>query len=154
MRELRERLESSLFTLELGLGLLVFLPLAALLLAESTHLPTGRLFTDMGLWTLALLLLAWLLVRLARHLRRRFVGEVAPTEPVTRQDLLGYAVSVLIGPMLLVWFVPRLLELHPESISELFHELRLRWVDGFLIVIGLWLCLRPLLAFFNYITRR
>jgi len=154
MRELRKRLESSLFTLELGLGLLVFLPLAALLLAQSTHLPTNRLFADMGLWTLALLVGAWLLVRLARHLRRRLVGDLAPSEPVTGQDLLGYAVSLLIGPMLLVWFVPRLLELHPESISELFHELRLRWVDGFLIVIGLWLCLRPLLAFFNYITRR
>lgn len=154
MRELRERLHSGLFTLELGLGLLVFLPLAALLLAEGTHLPTSRLFVDMGLWTLALLLSAWLLVRLARQLRRRFVGEALPSQPVSGQDLLGYAVSLLIGPMLLHWFAPRLLELHPDSVSELLHELRLRWVDGFLIVIGLWLCLRPLLAFFNYITRR
>lgn len=154
MRELRKRLESSLFTLEMGLGLLVFLPLAALLLAESTHLPTNRLFSDMGLWTLALLLLAWLLVRLARHLRQRFVGAVTPTEPVTGQDLLGHAVSLLIGPMLLHWFAPRLLELHPESVGELLHELRLRWVDGFLILVGAWLCLRPVLAFFNYITRR
>lgn len=154
MRELRKRLESSLFTLEMGLGLLVFLPLAALLLAEGTRLPTNRLFADMGLWTLVLLFLAWLLVRLARHLRRRFVGEAAPSQPVSGQDLLGHAVSLLIGPMLLHWFAPRLLELHPDSVSELLHELRLRWVDGFLIAIGLWLCLRPVLAFFNFTTRR
>jgi len=55
--------------------------------------------------------------------------------------------------MLIGWFVPRLLELHPESLGELARELRIRWVDGLLAGIGGWLALRPLWALVNYVMR-
>lgn len=154
LRTLRKRLDSGLLSVQLGLGLLVFLPVAALLLAEGSHLPTGRLFSDMALWILAMGLLAWLLLRLARYLRRLSVGEQPPTQPVTGQDLLGHAVCLLLGPMLLHWFLPRLLELPTDSLAELSRELRLRWIDVLLVALGIWLCLRPVVAFFRYTTRR
>lgn len=154
LRALRERLDSGLISLQLGLGLLLFLPVAALLLAEGSRLPSGRLFVDMAAWSAAIATLAWLLLRLATYLRKRWVGDQPPAERVTGQDLLAHAVCLLLGPMLLHWFLPRLTELHPESLAELWHELRLRWVDGLLVAVGAWLCLRPVIAFFHYTTRR
>lgn len=153
LRPLRERLESAMLSVQLWLGLLVFLPVAALLLASGTELPTGKLFADLLIWGLGLLLCGWLLLRLAPVLRRRHIGDVPPRQPVTRQDVLAHAVCLLIGPMLLFWFAPRLLELHPASLDELLFELRRRWIDGLLVSIGAWLVLRPCVALFNYITR-
>ncbi|MBL9005271.1 MAG: hypothetical protein JNJ46_13540 [Myxococcales bacterium] len=153
LRPLRERLESAMLSVQLWLGLLVFLPVAALLLASGTELPTGKLFADLLIWGLGLLFCGWLLLRLAPVLRRRHIGDMPPRQPVTRQDVLVHAVCLLIGPMLLFWFVPRLLELHPESLGELLSELRRRWADGLLVGIGAWLSLRPCIALFNYITR-
>lgn len=154
LRTLRKRLDSGLLSVQLGLGLLVFLPLAALILAESSRFPTGRLFSDMGLWLLAMGLLAWLILRLARYLRRLSIGEQPPLQPVTGQDLLGHALCLLLGPMLLHWFLPRLLELPTDSLAELSRELRLRWIDVPLVALGIGLCLRPVVAFFRYTTRR
>jgi hypothetical protein len=153
LRSLRERLESALLSAQLVLGLALFFPLAAALLATATERPTGKLSVDILIRALGQGLGGALLLRLARALRRRHVGDVPPREPVTRQDVLFHAVSLLIGPMLLFWFVPRLLELHPESLGELIFELRRRWVDGLLVGIGAWLSLRPLAALVNYITR-
>lgn len=154
LRALRERLDSGLLTLQLVLGLVVFLPVAALVLAESTRLPTGRLFVDMAAWGGGIALTVGLLVRLARLLRRRLVGDQPPAEPMTGQDLMGHVFCVLVGPMLIHWFGPRLWELHPSSLAELWHELGMRWVAGVLALLGVWLCARPLLAFYRYITRR
>ena len=153
LRTLRERLESALISIQLWLGVIVFLPLAAVLLATATERPTGSWLLDLLLWIVGLVLGGWLLLRLAQVLRRRHIGNLTPREPVTQQDVLAHAVSLLIGPMLIYWFVPRLLELHPESLSELVRELRMRWVDGLLAGIGVWLALRPLWALVNYVTR-
>lgn len=153
LRTLRQHLESALISIQLWLGVIVFLPLAAVLLATATERPTGRLLPDLLLWIFGLVLGGWLLLRLARVLRRRHVGDLPPREPVTQQDVLAHAVSLLLGPMLIGWFVPRLLELHPESLGELARELRIRWVDGLLAGIGGWLALRPLWALANYVMR-
>lgn len=153
LRAVRERLESAMTSFQLWLGLIVFLPLAAVMLATATGLPTGRLLFDLLVWGGALGGSGWLLLRVAQVLRRRHVGDLPPREPMTRQDVLAHAVSLLIGPMLLYWFVPRLLEVRPESVQELWHEARARWVDALLAGIGGWLSLRPLVAWVHYIMR-
>lgn len=153
LRAVRERMESALTSVQLWLGLVVLLPLAAVMLAMATELPTGRLLFDLLVWGAALGGGGRLLLHAANVLRRRHVGDVPPSEPVTRQDVLAHAVSLLIGPMLLYVFVPRLLEVHPDSVQELWHEARARWVDALLAGIGAWLSLRPFVALFNYITR-
>ncbi len=54
IRELHDRLESTMTTVLLWLGVVVFLPLAGGMLAGGSQLPTGRLFTDAFLWSAAL----------------------------------------------------------------------------------------------------
>lgn len=153
-QKLRGRVEDGLTTAQFSIGLFVFLFVAVLMLSVETHRPTGSLFLDMLLWLFALLLTGWGVLRLARYLRQRAFGDEPPSHPVTTQDLLGHCVSVLAGPMLLIWFIPRLAELRPESAQELLQELRMRWVDALLVGIGVLLCVWPLRAFIRYVTRR
>lgn len=153
-RQLRGRLEDRLTTVQFSFGLIVFLFVAVLMLSVETRLPTGSLFLDMLLWLAALLLTGWSVLRLARYLRHRSFGDEPPSHPVTTQDLLGHFVSALAGPMLLIWFIPRIAELRPETLQELLHELRIRWVDLLLVGIGVLLCVLPVRALIRYVTRR
>ena len=154
IRRVHDRLESMMTTMFLWFAVVVFLPLAGGMLAGGSQLPTGRLFTDAFVWSAALVI-AWLASwRLARWLRVRTLGDVSPREPITRNDQLGAALLLLIGPLLLYWFLPRLLELHPDSAVELVHELRIRWVDLMLVAFGVGSLLHPLWSAINYITRR
>lgn len=154
IRELHDRLESTMTTVLLWLGVVVFLPLAGGMLAGGSQFPTGRLFTDGFLWSAALVC-AWLASwRLARWLRERTLGDAPPREPITQNDKLGAALLLLIGPLLLYWFLPRVLELHPDSLTELLHELRIRWVDLLLVGFGIGAVLHPVWNAINYTMRR
>ncbi len=152
-RTLPQRIDDKLTTLLFGIGLPLFLFVASLMLATATDLPTGGLFADMGLWAAALCLSGWILFKVARRLRKSNFGDAPPLEAWSIQDLLAHAISLLAGPLLLVWFAPRLLELRPDTWHDLYAELRVRWVDGLLCVLGLWLTLRPVWAVIGYITR-
>jgi hypothetical protein len=151
---LSKRIDEGVTTAGFGLGLFVFLFMGSLILSTATKLPTGSLFLDMLLWTGALLMAGWLVVKLARYLRAETHGNEPPSEPMTTQDLLGGAMAAIAGPLLLHWFAPRLLELRPDNWHELWNELRARWVDAALILAGLLLISWPIRAFVRYVTRR
>lgn len=151
---LRQRLEHVNASIRLWFGIVVFTFTATLMLASKTDFPTGGLFLDMLLWGIALWLSGYGICRLAKFLRAANFGDTPPQDPPDRQDLLGYAIASMAGPMLLIWFVPRLAELHPETFSELLFELRARWVDGLLVLFGVGLCGWPMYVFYRYVMRR
>lgn len=153
-RKLTGQVEDGLTSVQLGFGLFIFVFVAALMLSVETNRPTGNVLVDILLWSAALVLAGFGVVRLARQLRAANFGAEPPTRPVSTQDLMGYFVSALAGPLLLIWFVPRLAELRPESLAELVHELRGRWVDALLVGIGALLCVLPVRALVRYVTRR
>ena len=153
-RALLRRIEEGMQAVALVLGLVTFTFVAALLLAGKTRLPTGSLFLDLGSWTLGFCAVGWLIVFAASRLRAEQFGTTPPTDPPSRQDLLRYAVALLAGPMLLIWFVPRIAEIHPESRTQLVFELQARWVDFVLVGLGLVCIAYPIRAFMRYISRR
>jgi hypothetical protein len=153
-RSIPRRIEDGMNSVLLGIGLFTFTFVASQLLATKTNLPTGSLFVDMATWTAALFASGWLILFAAKHLRASNFGDAPPRNPPDRQDLIGYAVTLLAGPLLLVWFLPRIYELHIETQSQLFFELRARWVDALLVGVGLVCIAIPVRAFIRYITRR
>lgn len=153
-RKLPGQVEDGLTTVQLGFGLFMFVFVASLMLSIETNRPTGNVLVDILLWSAVLTLAGWGVVRVARRLRAANFGAEPPTHPISGQDLMGYFVSVLAGPLLLIWFVPRLAELRPESVAELVQELRGRWVDALLVGFGLFLCVWPMRALIRYVTRR
>jgi hypothetical protein len=152
--ELHRRVEHVANAIHLWIGVVLLSFVATLMLASKTDHPTGNLFLDMLLWGAALGLCAKLLIFAAKRLRARQFGDAPPRSPPDRHDLLGYAVAGLAGPLLLIWFVPRLAELHPETWQELSAALRARWVDGLLVAVGVGLIALPVYAFIRYVTRR
>lgn len=151
---LRQRLERVDISIRLWLGIVVFTFVTTLMLASKTNLPTGGLFLDMLLWGVGLGLVAYCIFRLGKHLRALQFGDLPPENPPDREDLLGYLIAAMAGPLLLIWFVPRIAELPFESFSALRFELRARWIDGLLVVLGAGLCILPVRAFIRYVTRR
>lgn len=154
LRSLLERVHGFLYAFHLWLGLGVFLFVACAILATATDWPTGRLLTDMAVWAGATGALGAGLWWLARRMRAATFGDLPPAEPVTRQDLAGHAVCLLAGPLLLYWFLPRVVEVRPTSWAELVTEAQSRWVDALLVAVGAWLIGRVASALFDYITRR
>ena len=153
-RTLIQQIDEASTTVLFGIGVVVLMFVASLMLASATERPTGHLLFDMGLWAAALALLGRLILLFAVRLRAASFGAEPPRTSLTTQDLLAHAVSLLLGPLLLVWFAPRLLELHPETWQEFSYEMRARWVDAMLVALGLLLIAWPIRGFLCYVTLR
>ena len=127
----------------LGAAVLTFIVSLRLASTRSFAL-TGNIFVDMAAVAALLLGAFGSAVALARALRaRRFGSPSREGEPGAGDLVLSYA-AALGGPLLWIWFVPRLLTGSDEG----------RPIDAILVLMGLLLASVPLRAFYNHAFRR
>ncbi|UQA60777.1 hypothetical protein [Polyangium aurulentum] len=126
----------------LGAVLLTFIVSLGLASTRAFAL-TGNLFVDMGA-VAALLLGAFAgAVALARALRARRFGSPSREGEPGAGDLVMIYAAALGGPLLLIWFVPRVVAGADEG----------RHIDVILVLMGLLLASVPLRAFYNHAFR-